>query len=442
MQTSKLYIRRIVSLVILLAMVFFVFKSVGDILSPVSYQEYFDRDLESIKQENKDVDIMFVGASRVYMTFIPAVFEKKMNKNCVIVAGTAEQPICGTYYVIKDYVERFHPKHIVIGVTYSTLMNEPHWFGKAIVYDRLSLKNKLLFAVNCFDDDKLVLLKAVRYRNNILNLKAITEEKKELEERGCNPYSPTEEYYADKGFIHTYHSYATGNMPMSENYRYSNDMILTENLMYLENCVDFCQEQGIKVSLVTGPMSLMQTYLIEGYQEAVDFYCEFAESKGISYYNLNYLKSREEYLTDDTIRDHSHVNAKGAKIASEMYADILIKEQEGEDVSCFFYDDLDDLKKDVHRILSVGADISYTEAGKQDMAVTAKITLKSVHNENIVPYYRVEVKYAEGEYEVVSDWSTEDRVEIQLPANTGYEIKIRAKTGIEGDGEAYQIYTY
>lgn len=447
MQISRQYIRRIISLITLCAMLFFVFKCVGDILSPVSYQEYFERDLEIIENENQTVDMMFVGASRVYMTMIPSVFEEKMNKNCVIVAGTAEQPICGTYYIIKDYAERFHPEHIYIGVTFSSLLNGPHWLGKDIVYDRLSFKNKLLFAVDCFDKDKSTLLRAVRYKTNILYLKNIMEEKKAYRDGEYGAQGLEGEYYADKGFVYTSHSYAEGNMPIGETYQYADDLILEENLLYLEKCVDYCQEQGIDVSLVTQPMSLMQTYMIEGYQDAVDFYSEFAEKKGISYYNLNYLKGREEFLTAEAIRDHTHVNARGAQIVSEKYADILIKEQSGEDVSCFFYENLEDLKKDVHRILGVGADIVYGEGGShtiegQNDSVTAGVTFRSVHNENITPYYRVEIKYAGGEYEVVSDWSSEEYVTIQLPADTGYEIKVRAKTGAAGDGEAYQIYTY
>lgn len=447
MQISKLYIRRIISLITLWAMIFLVFKGVGEILSPVSYQEYFERDLEIIEDENQNVDMMFVGASRVYMSMIPSVFEEKMDKDCVIVAGTAEQPVCGTYYIIKDYAERFHPEHIFIGVTFGSLLNEPHWLGKDIVYDRLSPKNKLLFAVDCFDEDKMTLLKAVRYRTNILNLKNITEEKRAYKNGEYEARNLGGEYYADKGFVHTSHSYAAGNMPIGETYRYSDDLILEENLMYLEKCVDYCREQGIEVSLVTQPMSVMQTYLIEGYQEAVDFYSEFAERKGISYYNLNYLKGREEFLTAETIRDHTHLNAVGAQIVSERYADILMREEKGEDVSGFFYDDLEDLKKDVHRILSVGADIVYGEEGtyptdEQNDLVTARVTFRSVHNEDVIPYYCIEIKYAEGEYEVVSDWSTEECVEIQLPAGVSHELRVRAKTGTEGDGEAYQIYTY
>lgn len=130
-----------------------------------------------------------------------------------------------------------------------------------------------------------------------------------------------------------------------------------------------------------------------------------------------------------------------------MDADILVKEEHGEDVSCFFYHDLEDLKKDVHRILSVGADIVYGEEDsytieEQNDLIPARVTLKSVHNENVAPYYRIEIKYAEGEYEVVSDWSPEESVDLQLPAGISYELKVRAKTGTEGDGEAYQIYTY
>lgn len=444
MQTSKYkYIRRVIAFIVLTAMVIGIFWSVGEVLSPLSFQVYFDRDMDEIKQKNQTVDMMFVGASRVYMSFVPSVFEEKLNQDCVIVAGTAEQPVCGTYYLTKDYVEKYHPKHVVIGVTWNMLLDEPVAHGKAIVYDRLSLKNKILFAQECFREDKLLMLKAVRYKGNIYNLPAITDEKKRAKANGYLKYNSSDEYYSDKGFVYTYHFFDEGNIPIYDTgpFCYSNDRISEENLTYLHKCVDLCTMQGIKVSLVTAPMSMPQLYNIEGYQDSIVFFSEFAEEKGISYYNLNYLRGREELLTDDKMRDRAHVNAKGAKTISEIYADILLKEKNGEDVSHYFYRDLDELKQDVHRIVGVLADISYQE-DSQDSNRVAHLTFKSLHNEDVVPYYRVEVRYGQGEYEVVSDWSAEEEVDIQISADTGYDIKVRAKTGIAGGKEAYQIYSY
>lgn len=52
-------------------------------------------------------------------------------------------------------------------------------------------------------------------------------------------------------------------------------------------------------------------YESAGYQDAVDFYNNYAEENGIVYYNLNYLKGREEIFPDSVMHDDNHLNGEG-----------------------------------------------------------------------------------------------------------------------------------
>ena len=184
---------------------------------------------------------------------------------------------------------------------------------------------------------------------------------------------------------------------------------------------------------------MMRLYSIENYQGAVDFYTMYAEEKGIIYHNLNYLLDREEIFPDEMMLDYNHLNGEGAYRVSKIYAEILKKDMQNIDTSDYFYEDFDDLKKDVHRIVAVNGDITMDEA----KTGLAHVVITSLQNEDVTPQYQLEISTSGGDnYEVVVEWTEESEWDISVPMGQEYIIKVRAKTGNEGDAEAYQIYTF
>lgn len=85
--------KKVITAVSLFIMLAICFNIIGYILEPSSYALYFNHDLEEIEKTESRVDLAFVGASRVYRSFVPEVFEEKIGVQNVVNAGSSSQPI-------------------------------------------------------------------------------------------------------------------------------------------------------------------------------------------------------------------------------------------------------------------------------------------------------------------------------------------------------------
>lgn len=438
--------KRILSVIVLVLMLIGAYEMITKNLENYTYGIDFSKDLKEIEKSGEPVDIVFMGASRLHRSMVPEIFEEKLSLDNVLVASTSFQPISGSYYYIKQMIKDVHPKKIILDVTWDRMLNPKQSQALLLVYDRLSGFNKIDFALNCFDkENRRYLLGPCRYRDNLSVLETVREEKKNLIELGYNPNSPTADLYQSKGFVDSIGGNTTGSITYdsSENFDYYDALILEENKEYLDKCIEICKENNVEIELVTAPCSVTYMYYVDGYDDAVNWYKEYAKEKGVKYINLNYLIWREEFLPDEYMADLVHTTGKGAKIISEKYAELLLKESMGEDISSYFYENLDEFKKDVHRIVALEAQIEYAGNADADGNITATVHLSSLKNPDANAYYQIELQVdGSEEITILSEFSQEETVSLNLPGYTGYKLIVRAKSQYEGDKEAKMIYSY
>ncbi len=80
--------KRVISLLSLVAMIICLNWGIGEVLKPITYATYFNHDISTIEESEHGADIIFIGASRVYRTFVPKIFEGCWNVDSVINAGS------------------------------------------------------------------------------------------------------------------------------------------------------------------------------------------------------------------------------------------------------------------------------------------------------------------------------------------------------------------
>jgi hypothetical protein len=341
---------------------------------------------------------------------------------------------------LKDLVEKFRVHRVILGVTVDQLVGDGDIKqANLTVYDRLSLKNRFGLMMDGFEGwDRLYALYTYRFRTNLSEISEIADEKSAMIESNFAPVLSDGEYYADKGFIYSQRSCKTGGIAITERKQFVRDDINPEKLAYLDACIALCEENGIEISLVAPPTSVMRLYNIDDYQDADDFYNSYAAEKGIAYYNLNYLVGREDFLPDELMKDYNHVNGEGAYVISEKFCEILEKVDAGEDVSGYFYDDLDGLKEDVHRIVAVKGDVEFDGDSGQ-----AHVSITSLQSDDVTPVYQIEIKpEGEEEYSVLTAWTEETELDLDIPYHSGFSLKISASTGNEYDSMASQVYGF
>jgi len=437
MRTSKAF-KRGISLLSLLALLLAGEILFTSLLEPISFAVYFKHDLSTFEATNADVDLVFVGASRVYRSFVPNVFEAELGTKNVINAGSSSQHISGSYYQMKDLIERFHPEYVVLGVTGGGLCNQYDLQSNLIVLDRLQGLNKFAYILNIFDfqDWPYALLKSYRFKTN-LTAKKITEniqEKKELFARNYQDDPANKDYYEETGFIFATNAYEPGNVEISgglNSIRVFND---TE-ISYLNKIVDLCTSTDTQLFLVTAPTTMSRVFNGTEYQYYHDWYANFAKENDLIYHDLNFLKTREDILPDSSMRDINHVNGKGAYTISKVYAEILQKTLDGEPTDHYFYSSREELMMDVDRIVAVDASIEINDN-------IAQVEITSLHNDAIVPSYQISVSYDNVNNSVLVDWTTDAKFAVELPDCDDYTIMVRAKAGVNEETEAFQYYRF
>ena len=173
------YTKIVSSIILLVSMLGVFLYSIGKVLTPVSYTTYYLHDVEKIKENGEDVDLIILGSSRSLKSFVPQVFEQEMGLSGALNASTAAQPIEGSYYALKELLKDFHSKYVVLSVVFNGFSGGiKTWYlqNKLLVYDRLSGLNRLEYLVDCFKpEDYIYSVYAYRFRNNLSSISEITK---------------------------------------------------------------------------------------------------------------------------------------------------------------------------------------------------------------------------------------------------------------------------
>lgn len=432
--------KRILSLVVLFTLFAAGNQVLGEVLRPVGYATYFNHDLQQIEESGQEADLVFIGASRMYRAFVPQVFEDTLEMDCVINAASSAQPISAGYHQLKDLIKRVQPKAVAIDVTWGGLSREPKLQAMLIVYDKLSPGGKLGYVADCFRGEELLYtLPIYRFRDNVDKVSKFHAKKQKLIESNYAPDTDDTEYYWDTGFAYNTKSYANGTIPIATVGTWNEKNVKQESKDYLDACIELCKENDINVILVSAPTSMMRLYKIRNYQEAYEYYCQYAQEQGVDYYNLNYLVNREEFLPDAMMCDDNHVNGEGAYTVSKVFAEILAKENAGIDTENYFYKSLDELKADVHRVVAVEAELEPDERTENLL----HIKCNSLQNDDVKPYYMIEVSEDGGEaYTTKVNWTQDKETDIEIIKGEKIKIRVSAKSTLAGEAEAYQVYDY
>ena len=421
MQNSKKIINRVL-LIVLVAifvaagvyMLKFCFS--GEMLTEM----YIDR-VEQLEANHDDVDLFFVGGSRVYRSFDPDIFDEVLGVKNTTNSGTPAQRPPLTYHLVKDFLERFNPKCVIVGATYNGMQYEQTKSTVSMAMDRMNFANRIQSLVNLYGfDGFLVATGKSEYLSN-LNI----EEVKDRIAMKSAPYKEKqvleEETHKSNGFSGEYKSLKPGSITSgydSEGDGFDVKDIDADTMAYYDKIIKLCKEKDIRVIMITGPCTLFKLYRVNNYQGAVDFFNEYAEKNGIEYYNLNYIKDREDILPDNLFKDKIHLNYEGGQRISKIFANILKEDLAGKDISYHFYKNLEELKKDVHRIVCCFCKAEYV--GNE-----VQILLSSYHNKGVKPEYRV----LDMEGNVIVDWTNSTK--INLPSGKMKGIKeIRAEARI------------
>lgn len=74
--------------------------------------------------EQDNIDILFVGSSHCYRSFIPEILDEKLGKN-TFNAGTSSQHLDSSYMIIREAAKYNDIEHIYLELYFNMAFTEP-----------------------------------------------------------------------------------------------------------------------------------------------------------------------------------------------------------------------------------------------------------------------------------------------------------------------------
>lgn len=288
---------------------------------------------EMYNQDN--IDTLFVGSSHCYRSFIPDILDDQLGVNTFNL-GTSAQKLDGSFMVIKEAARYHNIKHVYLEIYYAmafnTTKNSNQMTETYIISDYLKPSiDKLQYLISASTKEHYFnsFIPARRNWNKFFDADYVKNliVKKQSDDYKNFKYtyvSSDNEFYSGKGYV--------ANKEMLENWSFFSDSgwnridinnISGDWLNILDNIIDFCDEKGIKLTLVSAPMPSFRLVASENYDDYIDFIQEIIADKNIDYYDFNLC--REAYFPDSPslFCDISHLNCYGAELFSRLFADLV-----------------------------------------------------------------------------------------------------------------------
>ncbi len=385
---KKLYLTRAAGVAILLTVILCVNYAASICFDSIHGADYYNYDIDRLEREHADVDMVIVGASQVYHACNPDLISEEMGIGEVIDCSSASANNDGQYYMLRDLLRRFDPEYVVIDMSWRKFLDKGENFmnrGKLLMADRLKWPDKLDYAWHCFNVEQTLnlLLPMYRFGGNVWGTSQLKLHYNDrMAVRTGNWIDESERNYRKNGYCWYSRGVKPCGIPAEVNY-YSDDLIIEYEKSWIEKMWELCDEQGIQVVFTTLPTSMEELYSIENYQASADYMKAFAAERGCQYLNYNLLKNRDKILPDTMYTDELHLTGEGSLVFSRIFSKHVSMAYNGEDTSEFFYDNIEDLKKEVRRVVACNA------KAKPDGKGNIRVEAISLHNDDIIPEYRL-----------------------------------------------------
>lgn len=301
--------------------------------------------------EEKNIDNLFVGSSHVYTGVNPFILDELNGDNNFNLA-MASMRMNGCYYSILEATKRNKVKNIYLELYYGVTVGEncgldswstlyTNW--KSTDNMRFSW-NKLKYQLSMSSRDKYVetFFPFVRYRENLFDIGYIygniaekrTEDYRNYRFSETNEYGYTE--HAGKGYLYADATLVESGLLYNRSEALAQDELMTKGVEEcLEKIIDYCKEQGIKLTLFIAPVHGLHTEASGDYDAYYSRVSEIAGANGIDFYDFNLCKQEYFDTTDMPLfMDLGHLNHVGAEKYTKLLWDVVSGNIEKE--KCFY----------------------------------------------------------------------------------------------------------
>ena len=297
----------------------------------------------------ENIDVLFVGSSHVYRTFIPELTDKGFNAY-TFNAGTSSQFMDGSLAVIKEAAKKNDIKQVYLEMYYGMANEIPYKKRTALTstyilsdYMPLSL-NKIQYLTRASSNDYWINSFLIAKRNwkyffdsNYVKDVIASKQTEQYKNYEYPKADDAIEYYVDRGFVANdsevssttyFNTYAYGQIGMGTAVSKDSDWYNS-----VSDIVDFCNKEEIELILFVTPEPEWTLVGKGNYQEYHDFIVDIANKMNVEFYDFNLCRNEYFNANDDTLfKDEGHLNTNGAEKFSVLFTDVFTGRLNAEDV--------------------------------------------------------------------------------------------------------------
>ena len=287
--------------------------------------------------EQKNIDYLFCGASHVSHGIIPEILSKKLNKN-VFCAGTSAQELSGTYYIIKEAINRYKLKCIFVDLDFEMAVGENINFfnkepGKNIYIISSYLKNPIIKT-----EYLLTATSPKYYLNSFFPLGIYKDIEPNPQTIATNIKTKifTKDYYNYK-YNETDFLYLRGGAiikneaiknrafyDFEENISKIQD-INKEWLYYLNKIISICKKNNIKLVFYSAPIPDFFLNTSGNYDFYYSFVNDYLKENGYDFFDFNLCRQKYLKLEDCDFYDNNHLNNNGMRKFTDVFFQFITK---------------------------------------------------------------------------------------------------------------------
>lgn len=286
--------------------------------------------------QDENIDYICVGSSHVFNGVDPEILGLKTGENYYNMATTGQR-LRESYYIIKEASHRNRLKGVYLDLYFLISiegMGDYDNFGaisggwenldyRKVSWDRLDT----FFHLNPPEYYISAALPFTRFREHLWNVEWIYSMQKSKRRPEYQNYQYGWESengkaeYTEKGYF--YHTLQMEN-PCFHLESVPASMRMTgEAEEYLRKIIEYCQKEGIEVTLLQTPVYKVETIAYEGYDDYTAGIKEIAEEYHVAYYDFNLAK--EEFFPVQEMRyfvDMGHLNGDGAALFTNFLCEV------------------------------------------------------------------------------------------------------------------------
>ena len=427
---------KIIAKMIIFGLIFLILSGlISFVLNPPA--EFIRYSINDMYEED-NIDVVYVGASRYYRAFDPAVIDPITNKKSINI-GSAGQSSIDTYYLMKEVFKKHNPEYVVLDLNRNRIegnINSNH--TRTLTSNINFSANKLEWIKSVFDYNEYYTALFPGFNEArpqyIISRAPIHNIQKKLSSGYRNyDYSSLdmESIYKGRGFLYTdkgYEKGGSGRQGAPE--RWDESRISAEKIEWFRKVVELCNQHNAKVLLVCPPVAYGNMIVDE--QGFLDYANDFAKELGVDFIDFNLVRESKYQREDPHFYDRRHMTSHGGESFSKMFGEYLRDYSDGSlDENEYLYSDFQELLDHSRFLFS-----AWCEYDKEAQDIVTKYTAGA--GEYDVEYQYLYNTKDDKEFKVYRDYDDNPYAQIEKLPEDAYKIRVQVRE--KGSEEHQQFY--